>query len=83
MKGTGLQAHHLIEQRFADTVGQSASKMLSVAVTRAENQVFTNAWHNAIPCGGGTMSATRQLVMDRARDIYSGYPAILRGLGLR
>jgi hypothetical protein len=54
LKGTGLQAHHLIEQRFAATVGQAAPKMLAVAVTRPEHQVFTNAWRNAIPYGAGT-----------------------------
>src|SRR5205823_13907137 len=41
--GTGLQAHHLIEQRFAAVMGQAPGDMASIAVTNTEHQVFTNA----------------------------------------
>lgn len=81
LKGTGLQAHHLIEQRFAAVLGQNAKQGLSIAVTPAEHQAFTNAWRAAIPYGQGTANATRQQVMDAARQIYSGYPEILGALG--
>src|SRR5690606_9601281 len=60
LKGTGLQAHHLVEQRFAGVLGQNARQMASVAVTKAEHQAFTNAWRQAIPYGQGTANATRQ-----------------------
>ena len=46
ISGTGLQAHHIIEQRLAPALGQNASlarKWLSVAVTPEEHRVFTNA----------------------------------------
>ena len=83
LKGTGLQAHHLIEQRFADVLGQNARQMASVALTKAEHQAFTNAWRSAIPYGRqGTANATRQQVLDAARQIYSGHPELLRALGL-
>ena len=82
LKGTGLQAHHLLEQRFAGVLGQDAGQMASVAVTKAEHQVFTNAWRAAIPYGQGTANATRQQVLDAARQIYSGHPEIVRTLGL-
>src|SRR5690606_19837283 len=64
LKGTGLQAHHLVEQRFAGVLGQNARQMASVAVTKAEHQAFTNAWRQAIPYGQGTANATRQQVLD-------------------
>ncbi len=80
--GTGLRAHHLLEQRFASLLGQDARKMLAVAVTPAEHQAFTNAWRQVIPYGHGTATATRQQVLDTARQIYSGYPEILKALGL-
>ncbi|MCB9737870.1 MAG: hypothetical protein H6747_01305 [Deltaproteobacteria bacterium] len=82
LKGTGLHAHHLIEQRFAGLFGGKASEWLSVAVTKAEHQAFTNAWRSAIPYGPGTRSATRESVIEAAKDIYKDHPAILRALGL-
>jgi RHS repeat-associated protein len=82
--GTGLQAHHLIEQRFAGALEQAASKMASIAVTAAEHQAFTNAWRRAIPYGAGTAEARQnpQRIWDEARRIYENYPAILSALGL-
>lgn len=83
IQGTGLQAHHLIEQRFAGVMGENARQMLSVAVTPAEHQAFTKAWRALIPYGpNGTGAATRKMVMDAARQVYSSYPKILRALGL-
>ncbi len=82
LKGTGLQAHHLIEKRFAAVMGEKASEMLPIAVTWAEHQVFTNAWRAAIPYGAGTAAATQQQVYDAARNIYANHPAILSALGL-
>ena len=81
-QGTGLQAHHLIEKRFANTLGVNRNSMQSIALTRAEHQVFTNAWRQAIPYGQGTVNATRQQILNAARQIYRAYPEILRALGL-
>ena len=71
-----------MEKRFADVLGQSADDMLSIAVTPAEHQVFTNAWRQAIPYGAGTRAATPELVTATARQVYAEYPDILRALGL-
>lgn len=57
--------------------------MLSVAVTTSEHQVFTNAGRKAIPYGPeGTGAATPAQIYGAARQIYAGYPAILKALGL-
>ena len=82
LKGTGLRAHHLIEKRFTDLFGGKAREGLSIAVTPAEHQMFTNAWRSEIGYGAGTRAATARQVMDAARRIYSSHPAILRALGL-
>jgi RHS repeat-associated protein len=83
LKGTGLQAHHLLEQRFAGVLGQNARQMASVAVTKAEHQVFTNAWRALIPYGEtGTGEATRESIMQAARQVYANHSAILGALGL-
>lgn len=80
--GTGLQAHHLIEARFKVLFGEKAGQMLSIVVTQAEHQAFTNRWRRLIPYGiEGTGKATRESVMTAARDVYSKNPAILETLG--
>jgi hypothetical protein len=82
LKGTGLGAHHLIEKRFATLMGQNPRQALPVAVTPAEHQAFTNAWRDAIPYGAGTANATRQQVLDAARQIYEIYSEIFSALEL-
>ncbi len=82
LQGSGLQAHHLIEQRFAAVMGQDARRKLCVAVTPAEHQAFTNAWRAAIPYGEGTANVTKEMIMREAARIYADYPAILQALGL-
>jgi hypothetical protein len=82
LKGTGLQAHHLLNQRFARVLGQVQGSMASIAVTDAEHQGFTNAWRTAIPYGpSGTGNATPASIEMAARRIYAGYPELLVALG--
>jgi hypothetical protein len=81
-EGTGLRAHHLIEQRFAATLGVNPRTMQSIALTPAEHQVFTNAWRQAIPYGQGTANATVQQIQNVARQVYQDFPDILKALGL-
>ncbi len=82
LKGTDLQAHHLIEKRFSDVMVQEKGQMASMAVTPLEHQAFTNQWRAAIPYGAGTQAATKHQVLSTAKDIYKNYPAILTALGL-
>jgi hypothetical protein len=81
-KGTGLEAHHLIEKRFYIIMGQKQRAMSAIALTPAEHQAFTNAWRRAIPYGSGTANATRSQIENVARQIYKDYPEILKALGL-
>ncbi|MCB1257658.1 MAG: hypothetical protein KDB26_11160 [Microthrixaceae bacterium] len=81
--GGEIQAHHLIERRFANVMGGNTDDWASIVVTRAEHQQFTNAWRQEIPYGPtGTGMATRAQVEAAARQIYADYPEILRALGL-
>ena len=56
--------------------------MASVAVTKAEHQVFTNAWRREIVYGDGTQLATRAQVEAAASRIYANHPQIRKALGL-
>ena len=80
--GGSIQAHHLIERRFARQMDQNILDMQSIVLTKAEHDVFTAAWREAIPRGRGTTDATRSQIEAAARQIYSDYPEILDALGL-
>jgi RHS repeat-associated protein len=80
LSGTGLQAHHIIEQRFAQTLGLKGSEMASVALTPAEHQVFTNAWRSLIPYSTGAgsyINISKQTIWEAAKQVYADYPALL------
>jgi RHS repeat-associated protein len=81
IKGSGLQAHHLIEKRFARFFGK-AGHMLSAGLSPEVHQAFTNAWRTAIPYGRGTAAATGESVLNAAREIYKDSQQILNALGL-
>jgi RHS repeat-associated protein len=70
LKNTNLQAHHIIEERLGFKINQT------VAVTKVEHQIFTNAWRTAIPYGSGK-TFTRAEVWLHAQKIYKDYPALL------
>jgi len=82
IKGSGLEAHHLIEKRFKGLFGESAGKMLSQVLNPETHQAFTNAWRKLIPYGEGTANATRETVLNAAREVYKEFPDILKALGL-
>jgi hypothetical protein len=81
--GQGLEVHHIIEQRFAPNIGVlETGNMLSVVLTKAEHNVFKNAWRNSIgrinmnsPLR--TNNATPDDIWNAAQDIYAGYPEFL------
>ncbi len=75
--GTGLQAHHIIEQRLVKHLGIDLNSMLSVALTAAEHQKFTNAWRQHFPYGKDYSSLTREEIWDVAQEIYANYPVLI------
>jgi len=76
LQGTGLQAHHIIEQRFVRQVPHPQNSP-AVAVTRAEHQVLTNRWRNRIPYGADYNMLTNSQVWDVAQYVYRDFPALL------
>jgi hypothetical protein len=79
------QVHHLVEQRLAPALGQTAAQTqqwLSVAVTPQEHQAFMNNWRNAIGYINtynliNTVAAKANNVWTATQDIYAKYPALL------
>lgn len=62
LKGTGLHAHHIIEQRLVKHLGINVNKLLSVAVTPAEHQKFTNKWRKLVEYGTDYTTLKREKI---------------------
>ena len=77
LKGTGLQAHHIIEKRLVKHLGIDVNNMLSVAVTATEHRQFTNAWRNLFSYGMDYSTVTVDMLWDAAQIIYKDYPELL------
>jgi RHS repeat-associated protein len=80
--GSGLQKHHLIEQRFAGTLGVSAADIPAIALTPSEHQVFTSAWRDVIGYTNSknpitTATATVDDIWNAAQQVYAAYPRVL------
>ena len=74
-KGTGNQVHHIIEKRFADSLGiDDTRNMLSVALSKSEHQLFTKAWRAVLPYGN---SYSKTQIFGAAMKIYSKSPKLL------
>lgn len=81
-RGSGRQAHHLIEQRFKDLFKDEPDLLKkATSLSPDEHQAFTNLWRDKIPYGAGTAAATAEQVKAVAREIYVNYPWIIRALG--
>jgi len=81
-RGSGLEVHHLVEKRFADTLDIAHGDMLSIVLTKEEHQLFTNGWRKAIGYGSATLGADKKRIVEAARDVYRNSPGILQALGL-
>ena len=84
-KNSGLEVHHLIEQRFAKVLGLDPNKMASVVLTKEEHKVFTQQWRKHIGYdkideakGITTSSATKDKIIEAAKKVYKDYPEFLR-----
>jgi hypothetical protein len=77
LRGTGLEAHHIIEKRFAERLGLKASQMISVALTPEQHQIFTNIWRQQIPYGTNYNMLTDSQIWLAAQKVYQGYPELL------
>ena len=75
-KGTGLEVHHIVEKRFARDLGiENTDEMLSIALTKSDHRVYTNAWREAI--GYKTGPHTPQEIWVAAQKIYIDRPDLL------
>lgn len=75
-RGTGLEVHHIVEKRFAKDLDiENTGEMLSIALTKSEHRVYTNAWREQIPYATGRHS--REEIWNAAKNIYADRPDLL------
>ena len=73
-KGSGMEAHHIIEQRLAKGSSWKAPQMPSIELTKSVHRVYTNAWRNTVPYGTRYTSgwAYKYQLYKASDSIYSG-----------
>lgn len=73
-KGSGMQAHHVIERRLAKGSSWKISKMPSIEITPTVHQGYTKAWRNAVKYGTRYTSglAYKYQLYKASNSIYSG-----------
>ena len=81
--GSGLEVHHLIEQRFADTMHMKEGDMISIVLTHEEHLQFSKSWLNEIGRSNSkrslkTNTVTRDVILEKARIVYKDYPELLK-----
>lgn len=77
LKGSGLEAHHIIEQRLVKHLGFNLNEMLSVAVTKSEHRMFTKAWRDIFNYGMDYSKIGVDDIWEAAQSIYKDYPDLL------
>ena len=88
-KNSGLEVHHLIEQRFSKALGLDPNKMPSVVLTKEEHKMFTKRWREVIGYDvvdkgrTTTTQATKEDIFEAAKKVYKDYPEILKVLGIQ
>jgi hypothetical protein len=82
-KGSNLEVHHLIEQRFTRTIGMKAGDMPSIVLTKDEHRAFTEAWRSLIGYDNykvnlKTSTASKEDILNAAAEVYKDYPELLK-----
>jgi RHS repeat-associated protein len=81
--GSELEKHHLIEQRFAETLRVLADDIPAIALSKAEHLKYTARWReqiarkNMLDRGLRTDTATDQKIWEAAQEVYDDAPELL------
>lgn len=71
LKGTGKQAHHILEKRMAQRLGVSDTGSIpSIALTKSEHQQITNALRKEIPYGTDYSSLSDSQIRNAYANVY-------------
>ena len=74
-KGSGLEAHHIIEKRFSGTLNISnTNKMLAVSISKSNHRTYTNIWRKMLPYG---KEYKKRQIFFSAMRIYHNSPKLV------
>jgi hypothetical protein len=81
----GFERHHLLEQRFARSLGIDPKLIPSIYHTPGEHDVITSIWRRTIGYRGDvnfftTPNATREVLWDAVQNIYKGSPEYIEAI---
>lgn len=77
-KGSGLEVHHIVEKRFANSIGiQNTDDMLSIALDKQTHRKFTKAWRDEFKYGINYSALGKNDVWNAAQRVYANYPSLL------
>jgi len=77
LRGTGLEAHHLVEKRFAGILGIKSDNIISVALTKEQHRIYTNRWRTEIPYGSNYNVISKKKLLNAAQKVYKDAPDLL------
>ena len=68
-KGTGLEAHHIVEKRFAvrKIIDANTNDILSIGLTKSKHQFYTQEWRKLLPYGS---VYSKKEILESAISIY-------------
>ena len=69
-----MEVHHIVEKRFADSLGVVKNSMPSIALTHDHHAVYTKAWRQNLPYGR-IYSPTE--IWSAAQRVYANDPELL------
>jgi RHS repeat-associated protein len=80
--GSGLEKHHLVEKRFASTLGVKEGDIPSIVLTAEEHALYTARWLEQIGRRNmdvpvTTANATLENIWAAAQDVYYDAPELL------
>ncbi len=70
---SGMEAHHIVQSRFAGLFGLNSKEMMSVALTHAEHVHLDNLWRQVLPYGRNYTAAQVRAAIPQ---VYRNYPEL-------
>ena len=72
-----MEAHHLVEKRFAGILGIKSDNIISIALTKEQHRIYTNRWRTEIPYGSNYNVISKKKLLNAAQKVYKDAPDLL------
>ncbi len=72
----GIEIHHLIEKRLGVFFDVNRDDIISVALQKAEHQVYTRRWLREVPRCGKNCYITQKEMIKAVQKVYADEPEL-------